>query len=102
MKIFNRKIDFRFYSLALILCFPILKFNFTSMFIGVFACASLGSFFFLREKLQKEYVKYFFISASFVLLLIITLIYSDNLESGFRVIQHGLSIIIFPILIFFF
>ncbi len=102
MKILNKKIDIRFYSVALILCYPLLKFNIISILTGVCAITSISYFIIYKEYMDKKYLKYFLSSSSFVLIMLITLLYTDNLKQGFIKIQQSSSILIFPLIIFFF
>ncbi|QXP56497.1 O-antigen ligase family protein [Cellulophaga sp. HaHa_2_95] len=52
--------------------------------------------------MDKKYLKYFLSSSSFVLIMLITLLYTDNLKQGFIKTQQSSSILIFPLIIFFF
>ncbi len=102
MNLFNTKADIRFISLALAICFPILKFSIASMSIIIFAAISTITFFYSKEQFSKKNIIYFFVGSSYLVILLFTLAYSSNIKDGWRLMQHGLSIIIFPATIFFF
>lgn len=102
IKLFNKKIDVRFYFLALVLCFPFYKYNIISISIGLFGIVSLSSFIYFKEKFEKKNILYFLSSASFVLLMMVSLLYTDNLKEGLTRVQQSSSVLILSFFILFF
>ncbi len=92
------------FLLLLGLCFfPILPFGIVSALI---IATAISSVFFGYKSFNKRWkkisVKPLLINIFFYLILIMTLIYSDNLKVGWRRIEVGLSFLILPIIIFYF
>lgn len=102
MNNFYKELDFRVISLAVVCCFPILKFNIASITIILFSLISIGLFLRKKEKLKYYYTKHLLLNSLFFFLLAISLVYTSNIISGIGTVQRTLSILIFPLIIFFF
>lgn len=96
------------FFLGLVCFFPLFPIHFNSyaIILFVFVCL-LNS---LSSKQNKEKVKRRFFrnykilltSTSIVYIFILTLLYTQNLSYGLRSLQHTLSLLIFPVIIFLF
>lgn len=95
-------IDLREPTLLLVAVFPILKFNFASMAIMLFGVTSVFFFIKNKERFDPLYLKHFLLNSLFLLLLWLTLTYSSDVGYGLKTTQHSLSLVVFPLIIFFF
>ena len=95
------KLDLRFILLATVCLFPILKFNVISIVIILFSLISIIIFFTQKEKLNSFFVKHFFLNSILFFLLLISLAYSYNFDFGLNKLQQVLSLMVFPLIIFF-
>ncbi len=90
--------------LILIALFPIYKMAVISITIILFVVISVYLFFrkrtFFRNKKQK--LKFFLLTTGFYFWMALSLLYSSNVERGLSELQHGLSLVILPLVIFFF
>ena len=95
------KLDLRFILLATVCLFPILKFNVISIVIILFSLISIIIFFIQKEKLNGFFVKHFILNSILFFLLLISLAYSYNFDFGLNKLQQVLSLMVFPLIIFF-
>lgn len=98
---FSLNRGFSLVLLLILLFFPVLPFNFSSIIIIVFCLTSV----FLNWKrgiVNFKANKFLIINCLFALLIAISLVYSSNIEQGIIRIKTLLPIIILPIIIVFF
>ena len=92
--------------LILVAFFPILKMAPVSLSIVLSVLISLLYFILNKSKLSKEEkrrnVKWFFISTGFYFWLLFSLFYSSSKEKGIEELQHSLSLLLFPLIVFVF
>lgn len=96
-----QRFDFRLIVLGIICLFPILKFSMISLAIILFI---LTCIIFSSNKEREEntlFIKHFIYNSVFFFLILTSITYSSDLEIGLKKIQQALSILIFPIAIFF-
>ncbi len=92
-----------FVLLLLLLFFPSLPYDYTSKLLIIFSVLSV--IFYFKEAnliLKKKGYKIVLINILFVLLMIITLTYSKNLNDGIKKINTLLPVIILPIIFIYF
>ncbi|MCM4165941.1 MULTISPECIES: O-antigen ligase [unclassified Arenibacter] len=95
-------LDYRLISLLLLALFPLLKFNVASILIITVAVIGISSYYIKKEGQTGSSLKYFILCSIFPIILIITLLYSHNINDGLNSIQRSLSIMVIPAVIFFF
>lgn len=96
------RFDFRFLLLAAVCFFPVLRFNIISILIILFSLGSSFLFFLQKEKWNGFFTKHFFLNTILFFLLLVSLIYSWNIELGLKKLQQVLSLLVLPFIIFFF
>ncbi len=94
------------FFLGIICLFPLFKINYNSYTIILFAFVCLWNSLSSkenREKIKKQFKerhKILLTTTAIVPILTLTLLYSQNLNYGLKSLQHILSLLIFPIIVF--
>ncbi len=90
--------------LILIALFPIYKMAVIS--ISIIAFFGLSVYLFFKKgnvvSRDKQKLKFFLLTTGFYFWMIFSLIYTTNVNKGLSELQHGLSLLILPLVIFFF
>jgi len=92
------------YFLLIVLCFyPIMRFGMISAAIIAFALSCIVcNYEFFSANLKRLGWLPFIANASFFLLLVFTLVYSENLKNGWTQVEKGLPFLVFPLVFLYF
>jgi O-antigen ligase len=82
-------------------CFPILKYAFSFALLSLLLVVSLFTY---RHSLRSVFVdrkrlRFFFLATGFYWFLTASLLYTGNLAYGVNVLQHGLYLLVYPLII---
>lgn len=94
--------------LLLIAGFPLYKYAVSSVLTILLLVVSI-IFYIQRRQYHSEIVipyhqkvKYFFLSVSFYLLMVMSMLYTSNVSYGLLFLQHGLYLFVYPLVVIFF
>lgn len=81
--------------------FPILKYAFSFALLSLLLLVSLISY---RHQLRSAFadrkrLRFFFIATGFYWLLLASMMYTSNLTYGLHVLQHGLYLLVYPLIL---
>lgn len=92
-----------FYLLVVLSFFPIMPYGVMSVAIILFVATCIGiNFKNFRFHFEKIGIRPLLLNVGFFLLLLITLTYSENFKFGWRQIERGLPLLLFPIVFLYF